>query len=89
MSKEARVDVRMAAEHKELLEQAAVATGQPLSSFIVSSLLKEAREVLERETTTKLSQRDMRRFFDIIGAKARPNRALRKAARGFKKRYGY
>lgn len=89
MAKAARVDVRMSSEHKRLLEQAAAATGQPLSSFMVSVLLNEAREVLERETTTKLSQRDMECFFGIIESKKRPNRALREAAKRFKARYAY
>jgi uncharacterized protein (DUF1778 family) len=89
MAKEARVDVRMSPEHKALLEQAAAATEQTLSSFMVSTLLREAHEVLERETTTKLSLRDMKRFYQLITSKKRPNRALREAAKRYKARYDY
>lgn len=88
MAKEARVDIRMSEEHKLILEQAAAVSGQPLTSFVLSSTLDRAREILERETITKLSRRDMSRLLEILEESDEPGPALRKAAKRFKARYG-
>jgi uncharacterized protein (DUF1778 family) len=87
MAKEARVDIRMSEEHKLILEQAAAVTGQPLTSFVLSSTLDRARDILDRETVTKLSRRDMTRLFEILEEDDEPGPALRKAAKRFKARY--
>lgn len=88
MAKSARVDVRMSEDHKELLDQAAAATGQPLSAFMISTLLREARHVLEEERTTKLSRRDFHRLLQIIDSDEPPPRPLVLAARRLRRRYG-
>lgn len=89
MAKQARVDIRMSEEHKAVLEQAAAATGQPLTSFMVSSLLERARAILSQETSTRLSRRDMRRLLKILEEDDEPGPALRAAARRFKARYAF
>jgi uncharacterized protein (DUF1778 family) len=87
MSKEARVDLRISKEHKEILEQAAAIMGQPLTTFILSSTLDRARDILDREVVTKLSRRDMNRLFKILENPKKPGPALRKAAKRYKALY--
>ena len=79
-TKSERLDVRLSAEHKELLEQAAAITGQPLTSFAVSHLLAKAREIVEQHSRTVLSRDDWERFQEILGSDDEPAPALMKAA---------
>jgi len=87
MAKDARVDIRMSEEHKLILEQAAAIAGQPLTSFVLASTLERARDILDRETVTKVSRRDMNRLLEILKEEDEPGPALRKAAKRFKARY--
>jgi uncharacterized protein (DUF1778 family) len=87
MAKEARVDLRMSKEHKLMLEKAAAIVGQPLTTFMLSSTLDRARDILDREVVTKLSSRDMKRLFEILENPKEPNPALRKAAKRYKALY--
>lgn len=69
------------------IEQAAAALGQTVSDFTISTVVREARQVLQDASTTKLSKRDRDRFLTAISAEdAEPNDALRNAARRYKKR---
>jgi uncharacterized protein (DUF1778 family) len=76
-----RLDVRITREHKRLIERAALATGQPVTSFVLSSALERAREALERETRTVLSERDGRLFLRLLEEDRAPTAALLRAAR--------
>ena len=73
-TKTERLDVRLSAEHKELLEQAAAITGQPLTSFAVSFLLEKAREVIAQHHRTVLSRNDWDRFLEILETDEEPSR---------------
>ena len=79
-TKTERLDVRLTAEHKKLLEQAAAVTGQPVTSFAISHLLEKAREVVEQYNRTVLSLEDWERFAQILEADDEPTPALMKAA---------
>lgn len=80
----ARFDMRLSTEHKVLLEQAAAATGQDLTSFALEACLERAQSVLHRHQLTMLTQRDMRRFLKLLNKPPAPNAALRKAFRKLK-----
>lgn len=86
-TKTERLDVRLSPEHKELLEQAAAISGQPLTSFAVSFLLQKAREVIEQHNRTVLNRNDWDRFLEILETDEEPSPALMKAAEG-QARYG-
>jgi uncharacterized protein (DUF1778 family) len=45
---EARLDFRLATENKRLIEQAAIISGQTVSDFVLSNVLKTAHEVVEK-----------------------------------------
>ena len=79
-----RLEMRLTPENKELLEQAAAALGQPLTSFALSLLIERARAILEQRNRTTLSIRDGRRFMRILDD-SEPSAALKAAARRYRK----
>lgn len=78
-TKQRRFDMRLDAQQKRLLERAAAIKGVRLTEFVRSNLLDRAREVVEREETTVLSDRDRETFLRILDAGAGPNEALKRA----------
>lgn len=82
----ARINVRISSELKQTIEQAAAALGQSVSEFAVATVVREARQVLQDANITRLSIRDRDRFLKTLDdADAKPNAALKAAARRYKK----
>ncbi len=81
----ARLDVRLNAQAKEKIEQAAVASHQTVTDFVVSALLRASEDALARHHTIHLTNRDRDLFLAGLDREVRPNRALRKAATKFKR----
>lgn len=70
---------------KERVEKAAIASGQTLTDFAVSVLASSADEVLERQYTAILSDRDRDRLLALLDADDKPGDALRRASKIHKK----
>ena len=86
---DARINFRLPSELKEVIEEAAATLGQSVSDFSVSTLIEHARDVIRRRDVTELSRRDCDRFIRLLeDAEARPNEALVKAAKRYKKNLG-
>lgn len=86
---DARINVRLPSELKQTIEDAAAALGQTVSEFAVSTVVREARQVLQEAQVTRLSNRDRDRFLEALDAvDAKPNEALKAAARRYGKRHG-
>ena len=84
---EARINVRLPNELKQTIEEAAVVLGQTVSEFTVSIVVREARQVLQEAQVTRLSNRDRDAFLAALEATdAKPNDALKAAARRYKNR---
>ncbi|MBI3183000.1 MAG: DUF1778 domain-containing protein [Myxococcales bacterium] len=81
-----RLDFRLNAANRRLIERAATILGQPLTAFAVKSLLTAAEAVIEQDSQRKLSDRDRRRFLAALD-QDRPIAALARAARRYKARY--
>lgn len=79
----ARMDFRLQAEQKSLIEQAAALSGQTLSQFGITAMLQAARASIEQATVTELSNRDRDVFLAMLDADVEPNAALRAAAERF------
>jgi uncharacterized protein (DUF1778 family) len=89
LKNDARINVRLAGELKSTIEEAAAALGQTVTEFTVSSVVREARRVLEDARMTRLSNRDRDLFLAALDAEdAKPNATLRAAARRYQKRSG-
>lgn len=76
-TKTERIEVRLSAEHKALIENAAALRGQSLSAFVVSEALEQAR----RLQLTVLTRRDWERFLEIMDHEEEPAPALVAAAK--------
>ncbi len=83
-----RLDFRLTPDHKSLIERAAHAMGQTVSSFATSVLLRASEDVIERETNRVLSERDAELFVNLLASDAEPNEALKAAAERYKSRVG-
>ena len=79
-SRAARLDVRISAKAKERIEQAAVVSNQTVTDFVLTNLLRASEEALQRHEVIQVTNRDRDLFLAALGASARPNSALRKAA---------
>jgi uncharacterized protein (DUF1778 family) len=84
--KNARLDFRLPAKLKQLIENAAVEAGQSLTDFAVSTLVEKAHDVIQRGRVTELTNRDRDLFIAMIERPAPPNAALRGAAREHRRR---
>ncbi len=83
---DARLNFRLASELKEVIEQAAAHLGQTVSDFAISTLVQNARSVIEEHDRTELTGRDRDIFVALLDdPKAKPNKALAAAARKHKK----
>ncbi len=84
-----RINFRLPSELKQTIEQAAAQLGQTVSDFSVSTLLREARDVLQQSEQTRLSDRDRDKFLEILKSpEVPPNEALKAAAQRYKKQLG-
>jgi uncharacterized protein (DUF1778 family) len=84
----ARLHMRLPADAKERIEQAAVLSGLTLTDFAIHTLLRSADEVLTRHQTRTLSDRDRDAFLALLESDAAPNDALQKAVRAYKAHFG-
>ncbi len=82
--KQARIALRLSEDHKQRIERAAAMMGQTLNSFASSELVKRSDEVLEKEETRRLSNRDRDIFLALLDADDEPNAALKAAAAEYK-----
>lgn len=78
--RESRIEFRVKAAVKELLEQAATLRGQTLSAYAVATLMEDARRVIECANRVEVSLRDHRHFLATLDCEEAPNRALVEAA---------
>lgn len=83
-----RLDFRLQAEQKALIERAAAVQGRTVTDFAVASLIRAAQETVEQASLTRLSARDRDVFLVTLDRGSGPNAALRKAARRYKARGG-
>ena len=87
-SKTERVDLRLAPENKDLLQEAATALGTTVTAFILDVAMAAARRVRDEQEERLLSERDRRAFLQMLDQNPQPNAALTsayaavKAARG-------
>jgi uncharacterized protein (DUF1778 family) len=82
---DARLNFRLPTELKQTIEEAAARMGQSVSDFAVSTLVRTARDVIEQESVTRLSNRDRDAFVSLLDdADVRPNESLAAAARKYK-----
>ena len=84
-SKGGNIHFRVSSEAKTVIDKAVIVSGKSLTEFATRSLLSAANDLLEREYTTILSNRDRERLLAMLDADIEPNEGLREAAEIHKK----
>jgi uncharacterized protein (DUF1778 family) len=79
MSANARFDLKMDFEDKDVVSRAAALVGTTMSAFVRTAAKEKARELLDREARITMSAQDFKAFTSALGAAFAPNLALKKA----------
>jgi uncharacterized protein (DUF1778 family) len=86
---DARINFRLSSDLKQTIEDAAAEMGQSVSDFAISTLVHTARQILHDQQATRLSARDRKLFAALLDdERSRPNAALVKAAKRYRKQVG-
>jgi len=83
-----RIEARVSADFKELVERAATLTGHSLSGYLLFALDNTARRTLEEHQQTVLTADESRSFVRALLSPAKPNRQLRSALADYRKATG-
>lgn len=80
----ARFDTRLTKEQKDFFERAAILGGyRSLTDFVILTVQKKAKEIIEERERIIASNRDSEIFFNAIVNPDKPNKELLKAAKEF------
>lgn len=83
-AKQERLQVRLDAETKGVLQRAASYRHKTLSQFVLSTAMEEAERVIEENEVVTLSSPDWTVFYDALTNPPKPNAALRKAFKRYR-----
>jgi uncharacterized protein (DUF1778 family) len=84
IAQDARLNFRLPAALKATIEQAAAQLGQTTTDFAVSTLVQNARAVIDKHNVRRLSRRDQQIFIKMLDdMDAKPNKALAAAAKRY------
>jgi uncharacterized protein (DUF1778 family) len=86
--KDDRLQVRLDAESKSVLQRAASYRHKTVSQFVLATALEEAEKVIRENEVVTLSGPDWKIFYDALTNPPAPNAALRKAFAKYKKATG-
>lgn len=87
-TRDARLEARVSATQKSLLQQAAALSGRTLSEFVVASAQEAARRVLAEHESIRLSREEQLAFVQALLTPSEPNTRLKRAARSYRQRTG-
>jgi uncharacterized protein (DUF1778 family) len=87
-SRGARLEARISAEQKTVLQHAAALSGRTLSEFVVASAQEAATRVIQEHETIRLGRTEQIAFVKALLNPSRPNARLRKAAAAYRKQMG-
>jgi uncharacterized protein (DUF1778 family) len=83
-----RLEARVTAEQKNLIERAAALQGRTVTDFVLTSVQEAARRAIEEHNQLALSVRDSEAFVDAL-LKPKPiNDRLRDTVRRYRERAG-
>jgi len=85
-TKTARIETRVSAEQKELIERAAAYLGRSVSDFVLGNVEQAAKAVTEEHEKLKSDRQQSRMLIEPLLSPASPNKSLRAAARQHRKR---
>lgn len=74
--KDARIEFKTSKNIKTLLQEAANSLGMDLSSFLVSTAIQRAKEVIKEDNILTLSKEEWKNFQTILNSPQKPSKAL-------------
>jgi uncharacterized protein (DUF1778 family) len=77
--KSERISIRLDADAKRKIEQAAMLDHRSITSFIIASAIESADEILQRGDHMVLSDSDWDIFYDALNHPPQANKVLRQA----------
>jgi uncharacterized protein (DUF1778 family) len=77
-TKTSRIEIRIDAKNKRLLEKAAALKGKSISSYVLSKSLASAQKDIEQVETLVLKDSDQDLFYELVTNPPAPNEALKK-----------
>lgn len=83
-----RLETRVTAEQKSLIERAAALQGRSLTDFVLTSVQDAARRAIEEHQQLALSVRDSEAFVDALLNPKPVNDRLRDTVRRYRERAG-
>ena len=83
-----RLEARVSAAQKSLLQQAAALSGRTLSEFVVASAQDAARRVIAEHESIRLSREEQLAFVQALLSPPEPNARLKRAAKAYRQRSG-
>lgn len=87
-TRDARLEARVSAAQKSLLQQAAALSGRTLSEFVVASAQDAARRVIAEHESIRLSREEQLAFVQALLNPPKPNARLKHAAKAYRQRVG-
>ena len=87
-TKSERLEMRLTREQKDLIERAARIKGLDVTSFAVPTVLEAAQVVVGQQSMTVLSDRDFKKFLQILDAEEEPAPKLKAAVKRLNKLRG-
>ena len=88
LASQSRLEFRIGAAQKDVIEKAATVLGLNLSQFAIATLVERARKVLDEQDVIVLSDRDRDIFLRMLDEDVKPNAALNKAMQRYRKNQG-
>ena len=79
-TKNARLEARITAEQKELIERAAAYEGRSVSDFVVGTVQRAAKAIIQEHEVLRLNESQSRAFVETLLDPPEPNEALERAA---------
>jgi uncharacterized protein (DUF1778 family) len=83
-----RLETRVTAEQKKLIERAAALQGRTVTDFVLTSVQDAARRAIEEHSQLALSLRDSEAFVDALLNPKPVNDRLRETVRRYRQRVG-
>ncbi|MBZ9741944.1 MULTISPECIES: DUF1778 domain-containing protein [unclassified Mesorhizobium] len=83
-----RLEARITADQKSLIEHAAALQGRTVTDFVLSSVQEAARRAIEEHQRLDLSVRDSRAFVDALINPQPVNDRLRETVRRYRQAIG-
>lgn len=83
-----RLEARVTAEQKALIEHAAALEGRSITDFVLTSVQDAAKRAIAEHEVIRLSVRDSKAFVDALLNPREPSKKMRARVAAYRARYG-